>query len=116
MIKKLAKFAFFFGAMSLFLIACDKDDDNNDDTKVTYESQIKTDLASCGAAGCHESGSQVGSLANYTDVVAFVGFGRILGAVKHESGFSPMPKGGDKWSDEKISRLEGWIKDGMPEK
>ena len=97
-------------SLFLFLGACDDKEE-----AVTYTNSISNDLSGCASAGCHEAGSPVGSLANYDDVKIFVSFGRILGAVKHEDGFSPMPKGGDKWSDEKIERLEDWINAGLPE-
>lgn len=84
-------------------------------TDLTYTSDIKSLVSGCAASGCHESGSASGSMASYDDLVAFVGFGRIEGAINHEAGFSPMPQNGDKLSDCNISKIEAWIADGMPE-
>jgi hypothetical protein len=112
MTKKLL--SIFALASLLFVMSCGDDEDCN--TKgLTYNKDIKTLISGCASASCHASGSNVGSLSNYTDTKAFVAFGRILGAVKHSTGFSPMPKGGTKWSDCNISKLEAWINAGMPE-
>lgn len=107
-----------FGLLALaglFTFVSCGDDDPVTGEDVTYTNTIKDDLASCAVAGCHNAGSMVGALSTYDEVVAFVGFGRTIGALNHDDNFSPMPKGGDKWSDEKINRLDGWIKDGTPE-
>ena len=99
---------------SLLLItlsfACgDKDED------VTYTNTMRSELAGCAVSGCHDANSPVGSLANYEDTRNFIAFGRILGALRHEDGFSPMPKGGEMWSESEIDRLQTWINDDMPE-
>lgn len=106
-IKLLSLIAF----AALFIIACgDKEDD-----AVTYTNTISNDLQTCAVAGCHASGFGFGSYANYEDTKVSIGFGRILGALRHEAGFSPMPKFGEQWEESKVQRLQDWINAGMPE-
>ncbi|MBI1305903.1 MAG: hypothetical protein GC181_04720 [Bacteroidetes bacterium] len=84
--------------------------------KITYNSDIKAILdKSCAISGCHNKNSSVGSLASYSDAVAFVSLGRILGAIKHQSGYSAMPEGSPKLADTTITKIEKWITDGTPE-
>jgi len=71
---------------------------------------------SCAVVGCHGEGTtSTFPMNDYTTTNAAVGFGRILGAVNHSPGFSPMPKGGAKLSDCNIDKLTAWINDGAPE-
>ncbi len=66
--------------------------------------------------GCHSGASPSGgiSLENYNSVVSAVSSGRLMGAIKHETGFSAMPKNGAKLSDCTISQFQKWINDGTP--
>jgi hypothetical protein len=64
--------------------------------------------------GCHASlvaaisgGGIV--LDNYSGVLIPVQKGRLLGALNHTSGYSPMPKGGKKISDCQITQVQKWI-------
>lgn len=105
--------------LAFFVASCEDDDTNTCDTSsVTYTNDIATILNnSCAAAGCHNSGSNFGSLANYDDAVFFASFGRIGGAINHDNGFEPMPypTGAAKLSDCNISKIEAWIAAGTPE-
>jgi hypothetical protein len=42
------------------------------------------------------------------------GSGRLLGAIKHQSGFSKMPKNASKLLACDIAKIEQWIQDGSP--
>ena len=75
---------------------------------------IASILSGCTASNCHGSSTNR-SMANYQDAKAFAEFGRLLGAIKHEAGFSPMPKGGSKLDACSIAKVEAWIDDGYPE-
>ena len=66
--------------------------------------------ASC--AGCHTAGSAIGSLASYDNAKAFTQGGKVLKAMKHQSGAKAMPQGGAKLADDKIAKIEAWINDG----
>lgn len=105
--------------LAFFVASCGDDDTNTCDTTiVTYTDDIASILNnSCTAAGCHNSGSNVGSLANFEDAVFFASFGRIGGAINHDTGFEPMPypTGAAKLSDCNIDKIEAWIAAGTPE-
>ncbi len=118
-----------FGTLTLLIIifasvACSKEEPieepmdpdpvecSTDD--VTYENTIKTILSGCTASSCHGA-STSRSMANYDDAKAYAGLGRILGALRREAGFNPMPQGGAKLSDCKIDQVAAWIADGFPE-
>ena len=70
--------------------------------------------------GCHSSSSApiAGGnidLEGYTNVKAAAESGQLLGSIKHESGYSPMPKGGGKIDDCSILVIEEWIANNFPE-
>lgn len=106
-----------FGCVALYSCSDDEPDTPTPTpTKVTYTANAAAILnASCATSGCHTSGAPVGSLQGYADAKNFAGFGRMMGAVNHQTGFSPMPKNGTKLSDEKIATLQSWIDDGLLE-
>ena len=66
--------------------------------------------------GCHSGPSPQGGilLENYDDIVTAANNGLLLGTIKHEPGYSPMPQNGAQLSDCKISQIENWINDGTP--
>ena len=83
---------------------------------LTYTNDIKAVFdANCALSGCHNSGSSVGSLASYSSAKTMVSAGRLLGAIKHESGFSAMPKNASKLADSTITNIETWINQGVNE-
>lgn len=101
--------------ISSFVFSCKKDNSTCDDANITYDGQIKTLFAGCTASGCHNSGSLSGSLANYQDAKNFPLMNRMIGALKGQAGFSPMPLGGTKLSDCDISKVQKWIDSGFPQ-
>jgi hypothetical protein len=106
----------FLGGIVLFTVGCTEDETPDDPVAKTTYADVSTLLnSSCAISGCHADSSQVGSLEGYADAKAFAEFGRLLGAIKHEAGFSPMPKNGTKWSDADIAKIEAWINDGYLE-
>lgn len=52
-------------------------------------------------------------LDNYTDIADQAS--TVLSTIQHGQGVSPMPKGGSKISDCKISKFEAWIDQGILE-
>jgi len=105
--------------VGVLLVACSKDDDDDNTDcvieDITYTNTMEGLFAGCTFSGCHDGNSINGSLASYDDAKLFVGFGRIVGALKHEAGFTPMPSGRAMWDDCMIMQLETWIADGTPE-
>ena len=43
-----------------------------------------------------------------------VSFGRIIGSINHENGFSQMPSGGDKLDQCTIDKITNWVENGAP--
>ncbi len=88
---------------------------NCDTTNITF-SQTVFPVINANCTNCHNQAFPSGniSLENYNDVVAAVNSGRLMGSIKQEPGYSPMPKGGGKLSDCDIKHMEIWINDGMP--
>lgn len=86
-------------------------------TNVTFSGTIKPILqASC--FSCH-SNSAVNKgegggvkLENYADVKTTANSGKLMGTVKHLSGFQEMPQGGGKLPDCEINQLQKWIDNG----
>lgn len=63
---------------------------------------------------CHSNAANFGnvSLEDYEDLLQYVEDGSLLGVVKHDSGFSPMPKGAAKLLDCEIEKIQAWINNG----
>ncbi len=87
-----------------------------DTTIVTYSGFVNPIIAaSC--TGCHSGvNAPLGiQLDIYTGINAQALNGKLLGAVTHSSGFSPMPKNGTKLSDCNIAKIRKWIDAGAPD-
>lgn len=79
-----------------------------DSVNVTYSKQV-SDILSKNCLGCHNSGSIV--LNNYVDVKTQINSGVLLGSIKQQGGFRPMPEG-YKLSACDIRIIEKWISEG----
>jgi hypothetical protein len=86
-----------------------------DTASVTYSGAIRT-IISNKCQGCHGNTSPGGgnNFTSYAGVKAKVDDGRLWGAVNHLSGFSPMPKNGNKLSDCELAQIRIWIAAGAP--
>ncbi len=83
--------------------------------QVEFSQQIMP-LFNNNCTACH-SGAAAGAgigLTNHADIVEAVNGGRLMGAIRHDAGFSAMPKAAPKLDDCSISLVESWIADGMP--
>lgn len=71
----------------------------------------------CLDKGCHTTAKPDGGyiLDNFVGTKASVNNNKLVGSLKGLSGFSAMPKGYAKLSDCEITKIEAWIKRGMPE-
>jgi len=86
-----------------------------DTTNVTFSNDVFPILeANC--ISCHSGGAPAGNvnLETYDDIVASANSGGLMGTIKHESGWSPMPKNGAKLDDCSIAKLDVWVAEGMP--
>ena len=84
-------------------------------TNVSYANDIVPVLASQ-CLGCHSTAANQGSvrLEGYDAVKIWVNNGRLIGAIRHDSGFSPMPKNAGRISPCAIAQMESWIAAGAP--
>lgn len=86
-----------------------------DSVNVTYSSTLKPMIQTyCG--NCHTAQNPGGGfdLSTQTGLANAANSGRLMGAVKQESGYSPMPKGQNKLSSCSITQIQKWISDGTP--
>jgi len=81
-----------------------------DTTNVKYSSHIKP-LIQNSCQGCHSGASPSGGidLATYSGVKAIADNGKFVGSISHITGYSPMPKNGNKLTDCQISMVNIWI-------
>ncbi|HMG13908.1 MAG TPA: c-type cytochrome domain-containing protein [Saprospiraceae bacterium] len=84
-----------------------------DTTNATFSGKI-VPLMETYCNGCHAGYQIQGNidLSSYSKIKPYVTEGRFLGSIKHEIGYSEMPKNGASLSDCKISIIEQWIKEG----
>jgi hypothetical protein len=66
---------------------------------------------------CHHTTFAAGgvNLENYDGVKQTVNNGTLLGSIRHEQGFSPMPDGAPQLDPCTIRTIELWIDDGAPD-
>ena len=83
---------------------------------VSYNAQVvpilETNCYSCHGIGINTSGI---TLEGYSNLITRVNSGRLLGAIKRESGFPPMPQNAPMLPDCFIRQIEEWIGDGAPD-
>ena len=84
-----------------------------DTTNIAFAAKVKPILDN-NCVGCHNSASASGSvnLDGYTNVKTYVTNGKLIGTINQQSGFSPMPKNGNKLSDCQINVVQLWINKG----
>ena len=66
--------------------------------------------------GCHGGGSPLGNVDynTYAGVKATVTNGKLIGSIKHLSGYSAMPQNSNALSNCNISKIQAWIDAGAP--
>ena len=80
---------------------------------VSFQINVKPILdANCIA--CHSTEDAAGGLNydSYEGVQVPANNGRLLGSIKHQAGFIPMPEFAPKLSDCDINKIEMWVKQG----
>lgn len=65
---------------------------------------------------CHDATNNFGgiTLEGYEELKIYINNDELLGAIKHESGFSPMPKNTAQLLECEIEKIEAWIINGAP--
>ncbi len=84
-------------------------------TNVTFSAAVRPMLETY-CNGCHGGSSPLGNVDynTYNGVKATVTNGKLLGSIKHNFGFSPMPQNASQLSACNISIIEAWINAGAP--
>lgn len=87
-----------------------------DTTNVTYSGDVWP-LINDNCTNCHSGGAPSAnvSLTNYDEISAAAQNGSLLGTIRHEDGWSPMPKNGGKLPDCDIEKIETWVNAGTPD-
>lgn len=82
---------------------------------ITYTNTIKA-IFDTYCVGCHNMSNPGGGYAldTYMGCVNCANSGRLMGAIKWLTGYSAMPKGGNKLSDCNIAKIQKWINSGKP--
>ena len=66
--------------------------------------------------GCHDAANNFAgvNVEGYDQLKIYVDNNELLGVIRHESGFSPMPQNAPKMVDCDIEKIESWINAGAP--
>ena len=88
-------------------------------TAVKYSALVSPLIASnCATSGCHNAASASAgvNLSSYDAIKNYIASSKIvfIGSIKQTSGYSKMPKGGSKFADCDIQKIESWINANMP--
>ena len=87
-----------------------------DSTIVTYSGSVNP-IITANCTGCHSgANAPLGiKLDVYDDVSIQALNGKLLRAITHSPGISPMPKNGTKLSDCNIAKISKWVSSGAPD-
>lgn len=87
-----------------------------DTSFITYSESIWP-VINDNCTNCHSGSAPSGNirLSNYDEIVDAANDGSLLGTIRHDAGWSPMPKGGAKLPDCDITKIEMWVADGSPD-
>ncbi|PBQ33706.1 hypothetical protein CNR22_18610 [Sphingobacteriaceae bacterium] len=87
-----------------------------DSTNFDYASRIQP-IMNAWCVGCHNSSNAGGgyNLSDYSGVVAAIKAKRLMGSIRHTSGYLAMPQTGGQLSSCDISAIQKWIDAGYHE-
>ena len=110
----------FLLILGLGFVACSDDDDICDTENITYTNTVGAIISTnCALSGCHVDGNEQNAFfsfeGGYAAAKIVADFGRIEGAIKHEAGFSAMPKGKEMLDQCTIDKIVAWLDAGAPE-
>ena len=123
MVHRTIRLALLCALVIMGLNACyyDVEEELYPDTSCdTVDMSYEMDIVPILSENCYECHSQAVNTANitlegYQNVMEYVNDGRLLGAIKHLPGFSPMPKNAPKLVECNIEKIETWIESGAPD-
>ena len=80
-----------------------------------YSARIKP-INETWCTGCHNAGNSSGGidLSTYKGTIAAVAGNKLIGSIKHSTGFAAMPQGGPQLSLCEIAAIQKWINAGTP--
>ncbi|MCB2201135.1 cytochrome c [bacterium] len=86
-----------------------------DTLNVTFTNNILP-IINSNCTSCHSGAAPSGNirLEDYNTISEAANNGSLLGVIRHEPGWSPMPKGGGQLNDCNIAQIEAWVNDGTP--
>lgn len=88
---------------------------NCDTTNITYSGTVAPIMASrCNACHSGSAPSAGVTTSSFEGLSVVIDDGRYRGAINHLSGYSPMPKDGNKLSDCDLARINHWLDLGAP--
>jgi cytochrome c553 len=111
--------ALFFATCKHEIPLAGDEGNNNTDTcgnlPFTYSGAVAS-LMTTYCTRCHGATSPRAGidLSTYDGVKAVALNGKLLGTIKKETGFKPMPPGNTKIPDCQIRQIENWVKAGSP--
>ncbi len=117
--KRKIMFASAFLFTLVMVISCKKDkvstvsvNPNCPDTISFSATVLPLITQNCSTSGCHDAGSGSAgyTLTSHQDISPSAN--QVLGAMRHDAGFSPMPAGAPKLADSLIQYVECWIAQG----
>jgi hypothetical protein len=85
---------------------------NCDVSSVTYSATVsKIMQLNCALSGCHDANTASGGYAldSYNGVAAAANSGALIGAVKHDNNYSPMPQNAAQLDACTINKLQTWV-------
>jgi hypothetical protein len=88
-----------------------------DTTDVSYSATIRPIMAaSCATSGCHAGNPAPGgyNLETHAGLLTAVNSNRLMGTIRHENGYSAMPKNASKLPDCSINQIASWVAAGAP--
>lgn len=87
-----------------------------DTTQVTFTGTVLPILEQADCVSCHMGATASAGirLDSHAEVVKHAANGSLLGSIRHEAAWSPMPKGGNKLSACNILKIETWVSRGSP--
>jgi mono/diheme cytochrome c family protein len=80
---------------------------------MSYTSNVSP-IMTDNCVSCHSGGAPAGNipLETYSEVKVQADNGKLLGSIKHEAGYSPMPKNQSQLSECDVNKIEAWINQG----
>ena len=111
-----------FALVGVLLPSCYYDQENKlypngcNTTNVSYSKNILPLLDRYACSSCHDSQSQQGgvNLEGYDNMIFYVENGRLMGSIRHDPGYEPMPLGTARMNTCDISKFQAWVDSGAP--